>query len=118
MSLAAMPFIDNDLLWSSDHDGKMVDLTSCLQDASVAVDQQNPPTSGAAVSTSSTPVPPQNNGMNELAHSDLSSLVPTIAEPHINDQEDIFRHLPEDTATIDLDSIFMAEFPGYIKVGS
>ncbi|CAH1982728.1 unnamed protein product [Acanthoscelides obtectus] len=118
MSLAAMPFIDNDLLWSSDHDGKMVDLSSCLQDASVAVDQQNPPTSGAAVFTSNTPATPQNNGMNELAHSDLSSLVPTIAEPHINDQEDIFRHLPEDTAVIDLDSIFMAEFPGYIKVCS
>lgn len=31
MSALAMPFIDNDLLWSSDHDGKMVDLSSCLQ---------------------------------------------------------------------------------------
>lgn len=30
MSLA-MPFIDNDLLWCPDNDGKMVDLSSCLQ---------------------------------------------------------------------------------------
>lgn len=26
-----MPFIDDDLLWCPDNDGKMVDLSSCLQ---------------------------------------------------------------------------------------
>lgn len=27
----AMPFIDDELLWSPDNDGRMVDLQACLQ---------------------------------------------------------------------------------------
>lgn len=30
-----MPFIDDELLWCPDNDGKMVDLTQCLQVGSV-----------------------------------------------------------------------------------
>ncbi|XP_072390594.1 uncharacterized protein Eip74EF isoform X1 [Diabrotica undecimpunctata] len=89
MSLA-MPFIDNDLLWSSDHDGKMVDISSCLQDASVAIGQQNAAT-GA-------------NGLGELSQSDLSSLVvPVMHDPNMAD-EDIFKHL-SDTTAIEIESI-------------
>lgn len=29
--LPAMPFIEDDLLWCPDNDGRMVDLSSCLQ---------------------------------------------------------------------------------------
>ncbi|XP_049820037.1 ecdysone-induced protein 74EF [Aethina tumida] len=101
MSLA-MPFIDNDLLWSADHDGKMVDLSACLQDASVAVGQQN-----GAMGTGS--------GLGELSQSDLSSLVPPMQEGPINDTEDIFKHL-SDTTNIDIENI-LSEFSGtpYIK---
>ncbi|XP_056632937.1 ecdysone-induced protein 74EF isoform X1 [Diorhabda sublineata] len=100
MSLV-MPFIDNDLLWSSDHDGKMVDISSCLQDASVAVGQQNVAT-GA-------------NGLGELSQSDLNTLVePPMQEPNIAD-EDIFKHL-SDTTAIEIESI-LSEFSQttYIK---
>ncbi|RZC35911.1 hypothetical protein BDFB_002549, partial [Asbolus verrucosus] len=87
MSLA-MPFIDNDLLWSSDHDGKMVDISSCLQDASVAVGQQA--TTGM--------------GLGELSQSDLSSLVPPLPEANIADNDDIFKHL-SDTTSIEIDTL-------------
>ncbi|KAJ3665602.1 hypothetical protein Zmor_001093 [Zophobas morio] len=87
MSLA-MPFIDNDLLWSSDHDGKMVDISSCLQDASVPGAQQN--TTGM--------------GLGELSQSDLSSLVPPLPEANIADNEDIFKHL-SDTTSIEIDTL-------------
>ncbi|CAH1110313.1 unnamed protein product [Psylliodes chrysocephalus] len=101
MSLA-MPFIDNDLLWSSDHDGKMVDLSSCLQDASVATGQQN----GATGASGS---------LGELSQSDLSSLVPHMQEPNMNDTDDIFRHL-SDTTAIEIENI-LSEFSQtpYIK---
>ncbi|KAG5895319.1 hypothetical protein JTB14_000591 [Gonioctena quinquepunctata] len=97
-----MPFIDNDLLWSSDHDGKMVDLSSCLQDASVAIGQQN-----AAIGAS--------GGLGELSQSDLSSLVPPLPEGHMTDTEDIFKHL-SDTTAIEIESI-LSEFSQttYIK---
>ncbi|KAJ8932919.1 hypothetical protein NQ318_005995 [Aromia moschata] len=103
MSLA-MPFIDNDLLWSSDHDGKMVDLSSCLQDASVAIGQQN-----VATGTSG-------GGLGELSQSDLSSLVPPLPEGQMADTEDIFKHL-SDTTAIEIESI-LSEFSQtpYIKV--
>jgi hypothetical protein len=98
MSLA-MPFIDNDLLWSSDHDGKMVDISSCLQDASTPVAQ---PTAGM--------------GLGELSQSDLSSLVPPLPEANIADNEDIFKHL-SDTTSIEIDTL-LNEFNStpYIKV--
>jgi hypothetical protein len=97
MSLA-MPFIDNDLLWSSDHDGKMVDISSCLQDASAPVAQ---PTAGM--------------GLGELSQSDLSSLVPPLPEANIADNEDIFKHL-SDTTSIEIDTL-LNEFNStpYIK---
>jgi E74-like factor 1/2/4 len=97
MSLA-MPFIDNDLLWSSDHDGKMVDISSCLQDASTPVAQ---PTAGM--------------GLGELSQSDLSSLVPPLPEANIADNEDIFKHL-SDTTSIEIDTL-LNEFNStpYIK---
>ncbi|XP_044728683.1 ecdysone-induced protein 74EF isoform X1 [Chrysoperla carnea] len=77
MSLA-MPFIDDDLLWCPDNDGKMVDLSSCLQD-SVAVGQQT--------------VAMANLG--ELTQSDLTSLSTGLSEENeqINDTEDIFKQL-------------------------
>ncbi|XP_030757041.1 ecdysone-induced protein 74EF isoform X1 [Sitophilus oryzae] len=107
MSALAMPFIDNDLLWSSDHDGKMVDLSSCLQDASVAIGTQN-----AATSTNTS-----TNSLGELTQSDLTSLVPAIAgDPnHMNDTDDIFKHL-SDTTAIEIESI-LSEFNStpYIK---
>ncbi|KAJ8932976.1 hypothetical protein NQ314_014308 [Rhamnusium bicolor] len=102
MSLA-MPFIDNDLLWSSDHDGKMVDLSSCLQDASVAIGQQN-----AATGTNG-------GGLGELSQSDLSSLVPPMPEGPMSDTDDIFKHL-SDTTAIEIENI-LSEFSQttYIK---
>ncbi|XP_060526075.1 ecdysone-induced protein 74EF isoform X1 [Cylas formicarius] len=102
MSTLAMPFIDNDLLWSSDHDGKMVDLSSCLQDASVAVGQQSTATSGG--------------GLGELSQSDLSTLVPPMgAEGPMPDTDDIFKHL-SDTTAIEIENI-LSEFNStpYIK---
>ncbi|XP_044757168.1 ecdysone-induced protein 74EF isoform X1 [Coccinella septempunctata] len=98
-----MPFIDNDLLWSSDHDGKMVDLSSCLQDASVAVGQQNTAQGGGG-----------GGALGELSQSDLSSLVPSASEGQMND-EDILKHL-SDTAAIEIDSL-LNEFNNtpYIK---
>ncbi|KAJ8984617.1 hypothetical protein NQ317_009843 [Molorchus minor] len=103
MSLA-MPFIDNDLLWSSDHDGKMVGLSSCLQDASVAVGQQNAATGASG------------GGLGELSQTDLSSLVPPLPEGQMNDADDIFKHL-SDTTAIEIESI-LSEFSQtpYIKV--
>ncbi|KAK9884748.1 hypothetical protein WA026_007597 [Henosepilachna vigintioctopunctata] len=97
-----MPFIDNDLLWSSDHDGKMVDISSCLQDASVAVGQQNIAQGGGGAA------------LGELSQSDLSSLVPSASEGQMND-DDIFKHL-SDTAAIEIDSL-LNEFNAtpYIK---
>jgi E74-like factor 1/2/4 len=87
MSLA-MPFIDNDLLWCPDNDGKMVDLSACLQDAaSVAVGQQNTAT----------------GGLGELSQSDLSSLVPPMPEEqtHMGDNDDIFKHLTDPSFELD-----------------
>ncbi|XP_017768843.1 PREDICTED: ecdysone-induced protein 74EF-like [Nicrophorus vespilloides] len=92
MSLA-MPFIDNDLLWCPDNDGKMVDLSSCLQDAaSVAIGQQTTATGGGGGS------------LGELSQSDLSSLVPAIQEEqggHMPDTEDIFKHLTDPSFELD-----------------
>ncbi|ENN72637.1 hypothetical protein YQE_10735, partial [Dendroctonus ponderosae] len=112
MSALAMPFIDNDLLWSSDHDGKMVDLSSCLQDASVAIGTQSAATS---TSTSSTAA------LGELSQSDLTSLVPSLTNNsghdsnQIADTDDIFKHL-SDTTAIEIESI-LSEFNStpYIK---
>ncbi|KAL3278173.1 hypothetical protein HHI36_013514 [Cryptolaemus montrouzieri] len=97
-----MPFIDNDLLWSSDHDGKMVDLSSCLQDGSVAIGQQNTAQGSGG------------SALGELSQSDLSSLVPSANEGQMND-DDIFKHL-SDTAAIEIDSL-LNEFSNtpYIK---
>ncbi|XP_076258685.1 ecdysone-induced protein E74 isoform X2 [Rhynchophorus ferrugineus] len=107
MSALAMPFIDNDLLWSSDHDGKMVDLSSCLQDASVAIGNQT-----VATSTNTT-----NHSLGELTQSDLTNLVPAINPDnnHINDTDDIFKHL-SDTTAIEIENI-LSEFNStpYIK---
>ncbi|KAL1508898.1 hypothetical protein ABEB36_003718 [Hypothenemus hampei] len=112
MSALAMPFIDNDLLWSSDHDGKMVDLSSCLQDASVAIGTQSPATS-ASTSTSA--------ALGELSQSDLTNLVPSVTNSNeqdtsnIGDADDIFKHL-NDTTAIEIENI-LSEFnnPPYIK---
>lgn len=96
----AMPFIDNDLLWSSDHDGKMVDLSSCLQDASIAIGQQSIG---------------QGGGLGELSQSDLSTLVPTVAENQSNDNDDILKHF-SDTAAMEIDSLLNEFNTGpYIK---
>ncbi|XP_066151390.1 ecdysone-induced protein 74EF isoform X1 [Euwallacea fornicatus] len=107
MSALAMPFIDNDLLWSSDHDGKMVDLASCLQDASVAVGTQSAATHANTNSSAA---------LGELSQSDLTSLVPS-ANQHgpEGDTDDIFKHL-SDTTAIEIESI-LSEFNNtpYIK---
>ncbi|CAH1134499.1 unnamed protein product [Ceutorhynchus assimilis] len=114
MSALAMPFIDNDLLWSSDHDGKMVDLSSCLQDASVAIGTQSPATSASTSSSAA---------LGELSQSDLTNLVPAMADDnghedaHMEDSEtdDIFKHL-SDTTAIEIENI-LSEFNNtpYIK---
>ncbi|KAF5300131.1 hypothetical protein FQR65_LT09222 [Abscondita terminalis] len=101
MSLA-MPFIDNDLLWCPDNDGKMVDLSSCLQDAaSVAIGQQN-------IATAS-------GGLGELSQSDLTSLVPGLSDEHehMPDTEDIFKQLGD--TNFELDHLFTEFNPGDIK---
>ncbi|XP_031333850.1 ecdysone-induced protein 74EF-like [Photinus pyralis] len=101
MSLA-MPFIDNDLLWCPDNDGKMVDLSSCLQDAaSVAIGQQNGATAAG--------------GLGELSQSDLTSLVPGLSDEqeHIPDTEDIFKQLGD--TNFELDHLFTEFNPGDIK---
>lgn len=54
--------------------------------------------------------------LGELSQSDLSSLVPPMAEGPMNDSEDIFKHLA-DTTAIEIESI-LSEFSQtpYIKV--
>ncbi|KAF5272902.1 hypothetical protein FQA39_LY07668 [Lamprigera yunnana] len=101
MSLA-MPFIDNDLLWCPDNDGKMVDLSSCLQDAaSVAIGQQNMATASG--------------GLGELTQSDLTSLVPGLADEHehMPDTDDIFKQLGD--SNFELDHLFTEFNPSDIK---
>nr|CAD7416653.1 unnamed protein product [Timema poppensis] len=78
-----MPFIDDDLLWCPDNDGKMVDLSQCLESAG---GRQQDPGGGSP-------------GLGELSQSDLTGLVPGLG-----DEDDIFRQL-DDTA-FELDNFF------------
>ncbi|XP_021942781.1 ecdysone-induced protein 74EF isoform X2 [Zootermopsis nevadensis] len=80
-----MPFIDDDLLWCPDNDGKMVDLTQCLEAASGAQQQQH--TGGP--------------GLGELSQSDLTGLVSSLDE---DTEEDLFKQLGE--STFELDNFF------------
>ncbi|XP_050304217.1 ecdysone-induced protein 74EF isoform X2 [Anthonomus grandis grandis] len=108
MSALAMPFIDNDLLWSSDHDGKMVDLSSCLQDASVAIGTQSPATSASSTA------------LGELCQSDLTNFVPPMTHEGVadnapmGDADDIFKHL-SDTTAIEIEHILSEFNTTYIK---
>ncbi|KAI9557359.1 hypothetical protein GHT06_017186 [Daphnia sinensis] len=84
-----MPFIDDDLLWCPDNDGRMVDL-SCLT---------------AAQSVQPTAVPPLSQGgefsdLTELSHADLNGLV-----SEIEGEDEIFKQF----GNFELDNIF-AEF--------
>ncbi|XP_055314872.1 ecdysone-induced protein 74EF isoform X4 [Sitodiplosis mosellana] len=81
-----MPFIDDTLLWCPDNDGRMVDISACLQDA--------------------TGVNVTNNQNQDIPGSscDLSSL-----DPLCNDSEEILRQLVENP--FDVDSFF-TEFNG------
>lgn len=86
MSLG-MPFIDNDLLWCPDNDGKMVDITSCLQDAD-GVPIGHP---SSATGT-----------LGELSQSDLTSLVPSLQEePEQMGDEDLFKQLNDPSFEIE-----------------
>lgn len=124
MSLA-MPFIDNDLLWCPDNDGKMVDLSSCLQVSALFTHQEsfNNVTfclkDAASVAVGQQTAAPQNGGgLGELSQSDLSSLVPPIQEgpEPMPDTEDIFKQLSETSFEIDN---FLNEFnTSEIKVSS
>ncbi|CAM1329443.1 Uncharacterised protein g10021 [Pycnogonum litorale] len=82
-----MPFIDNDLLWCPDSDGKMVDL-SCLDNGPNVVVEQQP------------------QELAELSHSDLHGLVPELEE------EEILRQLGD--PSLELDNIF-AEFDAKVE---
>ncbi|PNF23933.1 hypothetical protein B7P43_G12410 [Cryptotermes secundus] len=82
-----MPFIDDDLLWCPDNDGKMVDLTQCLEAASGAQQQQQQHTGSS--------------GLGELSQSDLTGLVSSLDE---DAEEDLFKQLGE--STFELDNFF------------
>uniref|UniRef100_A0A1B6D0X6 Uncharacterized protein n=1 Tax=Clastoptera arizonana TaxID=38151 RepID=A0A1B6D0X6_9HEMI len=68
-----MPFIDDDLLWCPDNfgDGKMVDLSQCLENT---------------------------GGLGELSHSDLTGLVSGLDD---EEEEDIFKQLDASSFEID-----------------
>uniref|UniRef100_A0A1B0CQA1 Uncharacterized protein n=1 Tax=Lutzomyia longipalpis TaxID=7200 RepID=A0A1B0CQA1_LUTLO len=81
----AMPFIEDELLWCPDNDGRMVDISACLQDAVTAnTTTQNQEAAGGSC--------------------DLSSL-----DPLCNDSEEILRQLAENP--FELDSFF-SDFSG------
>ncbi|GAB0100174.1 ecdysone-induced protein 74EF [Sergentomyia squamirostris] len=76
----AMPFIEDELLWCPDNDGRMVDISACLQDAVTAsTTNQNQEIAGGSC--------------------DLSSL-----DPLCNDSDEILRQLAENP--FELDSFF------------
>ncbi|XP_059620323.1 ecdysone-induced protein 74EF-like [Phlebotomus argentipes] len=76
----AMPFIEDELLWCPDNDGRMVDISACLQDAVTAnTTNQNQEVAGGSC--------------------DLSSL-----DPLCNDSDEILRQLAENP--FELDSFF------------
>ncbi|XP_063242793.1 ecdysone-induced protein 74EF-like isoform X2 [Bacillus rossius redtenbacheri] len=81
-----MPFIDDDLLWCPDNDGKMVDLSQCLQEG--ASGQQQDPGGG-----------PQ--GLGELSQSDLTGLVSSLDE---EEDDLLFKQL--DDSSFELDNFF------------
>ncbi|XP_049845213.1 ecdysone-induced protein 74EF isoform X1 [Schistocerca gregaria] len=76
-----MPFIDDDLLWCPDNDGKMVDLSQCL-------DSGNQQEGGGT-------------GLGELSQQDLSGLVGEFEE-EVDD--DLFKQLGD--TTFELDTFF------------
>ncbi|PSN34820.1 hypothetical protein C0J52_23264 [Blattella germanica] len=84
-----MPFIDDDLLWCPDNDGKMVDLSQCLQEAANGGQQQQQQHEASGP------------GLGELSQSDLTGLVTSLDE---DDEEDLFKQLGE--STFELDNFF------------
>ncbi|XP_068082850.1 ecdysone-induced protein 74EF isoform X2 [Anabrus simplex] len=81
-----MPFIDDDLLWCPDNDGKMVDLSQCLEAAGSQQEAEG------------------SLRLGELTESDLNGLVSGI---DVDEDEDIFKRLGGDS-TFELDNIFDA----------
>ncbi|XP_055631921.1 ecdysone-induced protein 74EF-like [Toxorhynchites rutilus septentrionalis] len=78
-----MPFIDDELLWSPDNDGRMVDLQACLQDHNNGVNQQS------------------DIGGNGC---DLNNLEETLC----NDSDELLRQLTENTFELEQ---FFQDFP-------
>jgi hypothetical protein len=91
--MAAMPFIDDDLLWCPDNDGRMVDLSTCLQDAVANANAMNP------------------NGEMPGGSCDLSAL-----DPLSNDSDELLRQLTENT--FELDNFFNEFSAADIKVSA
>jgi E74-like factor 1/2/4 len=89
-----MPFIDDDLLWCPDNDGKMVDLTQCLQEAANGAQQQQQQQQQQNQNIG-------NTGLGELSQSDLTGLVSSLDE---DTEEDLFKQLGE--STFELDNFF------------
>jgi hypothetical protein len=88
--VAAMPFIDDDLLWCPDNDGRMVDLSTCLENATNATNGQ----AGGEMASGSC---------------DLSAL-----DPLCNDSDELLRQLTENT--FELDNFFNEFSAAEIKV--
>lgn len=84
-----MPFIEDDLLWCPDADGKMVDL-SCLDSGPNVI------------------VEHQSDVLTELSHTDLRGLVPEMEE----EEEEILKHLND--PGFELDSI-LADFEAKLE---
>ncbi|KAJ9591350.1 hypothetical protein L9F63_002108, partial [Diploptera punctata] len=81
-----MPFIDDDLLWCPDNDGKMVDLSQCLCMKSGLRHKHK------GNINRKEEVEGETSGLGELSQSDLTGLVSSLDE---DDDEDLFKQLGE-----------------------
>lgn len=109
--VAGMPFLDDALLWCPDNDGRLVDLSACLQVSAFRAGVRAP--SKTACSQDAVAANGSNHQQNqEIAGSscDLSAL-----DSLGNDSEDILRQLSENP--FELDSFFTDFNPVDVKVG-